>query len=267
MDDAQVLSNVIAKALNAGVEGLILKDITGPYVPGKRQWLKIKKDYLYEGKYVDTADLVVLGAWFGNDHEANLMTRFLMGCYDEDNGVFCTVTQVSGSFSEDVIQKINKDLENKMVQIDQDPNKCPLWLVCSTLMVPDLVARDPRNQPVWEVTAAEFTQHEVHTAEGISMRFPKVTRIRDDKSWADATTLNELKVLVAMSSKKSVFQMLQGTESVNDCDKKSQQEQGSSSPKKRNRQDRESQYEYEPQDHHRQRKHRRTHDDYYYEDY
>lgn len=37
----------------------------GGYEPGKRHWLKVKKDYLNEGAMADTADLVVLGAFYG----------------------------------------------------------------------------------------------------------------------------------------------------------------------------------------------------------
>lgn len=37
----------------------------GAYEPGKRHWLKVKKDYLNEGAMADTADLVVLGAFYG----------------------------------------------------------------------------------------------------------------------------------------------------------------------------------------------------------
>ncbi len=37
----------------------------GHYEPGKRHWLKVKKDYLNEGAMADTADLVVLGAFYG----------------------------------------------------------------------------------------------------------------------------------------------------------------------------------------------------------
>lgn len=57
-------------------------------------------------------------------------------------------------------------------------------------------------QPVWEITGAEFTKHEVHTASGISVRFPRVTRIRSDKNWETATSLPELQVnqLVAGSN-------------------------------------------------------------------
>lgn len=61
---------MIAKVLKLGLEGLVLKNVDGIYEPGKRHWLKVKKDYLFDGKMADTADLLVLGGWFGkNSHE------------------------------------------------------------------------------------------------------------------------------------------------------------------------------------------------------
>lgn len=51
--------------MKKGLEGLVLKCPNGIYEPGKRHWMKVKKDYLFEGKMADTADLVVLGGWFG----------------------------------------------------------------------------------------------------------------------------------------------------------------------------------------------------------
>jgi DNA ligase-3 len=61
----------------------VLKDLKSKYEPGKRHWLKVKKDYLNEGAMADTADLVVLGAWYGTGNKGGLMSVFLMGCYDE----------------------------------------------------------------------------------------------------------------------------------------------------------------------------------------
>lgn len=46
--------------------------------------------------------------------------------------------------------------------------------------------------PVWEISGAEFSQAEIHTANGISIRFPRVTKIRHDKDWKTATSLTEL---------------------------------------------------------------------------
>lgn len=48
--------------------------------------------------------------------------------------------------------------------------------------------------PVWEICGHEFTKHNVHTANGISMRFPRVARVREDKTWQTVTTLPELQV-------------------------------------------------------------------------
>lgn len=39
------------------------------YEPGKRHWLKVKKDYLCGGAMADSADLVVLGAWYGTGNK------------------------------------------------------------------------------------------------------------------------------------------------------------------------------------------------------
>ena len=47
---------------------------------------------------------------------------------------------------------------------------------------------------MWEITGAEFSQSSAHTAGGVSIRFPRVTRIRDDKDWRTATDLERLKV-------------------------------------------------------------------------
>lgn len=56
------------------------------------------------------------------------------------------------------------------------------------------VAIAAQQAPVWEITGAEFSKSEMHTADGISIRFPRMTRIRDDKDWKSATNLPQLKV-------------------------------------------------------------------------
>ena len=56
--------------------------------------LKIKKDYLNEGAMADTADLVVLGGWFGSGHKGGLISIFLMGCRDPDTDTWYTVSKV-----------------------------------------------------------------------------------------------------------------------------------------------------------------------------
>jgi len=64
---------------------------------------------------------------------------------------------------------------------------------------------------VWEITGAEFTNQGVHTADGISIRFPRVTRIRSDKNWSTATTLNELRELFRKKPESVDFNLILGT--------------------------------------------------------
>ena len=70
--------------------------------------------------------------------------------------------------------------------------RVPAWLDIKRQMVPVVVSSDPELCPVWEITGAEFSKAELHTAEGISIRFPRVTKERPDKTWKTATSMEEL---------------------------------------------------------------------------
>ena len=50
----------------------------------------------------------------------------------------------------------------------------------------------------------------MHTADGISIRFPRVTRIRDDKDWETATSFPELRALLKNSAESVDYSLLLG---------------------------------------------------------
>uniref|UniRef100_A0A665URK6 DNA ligase n=1 Tax=Echeneis naucrates TaxID=173247 RepID=A0A665URK6_ECHNA len=186
------LADMITRVIREGLEGLVLKDIKGTYEPGKRHWLKVKKDYLNEGAMADSADLVVLGAFYGKGSNGGIMSSFLMGCYDPDSKKWCTVTKCSGGYDDATLARLQKELD--VIKISKDPSKIPGWLKIIKNYYPDFIIRDPQQAPVWEITGAEFSKSEMHTADGISIRFPRMTCIRNDKDWRTATNLHELKV-------------------------------------------------------------------------
>ncbi|XP_035697308.1 DNA ligase 3-like isoform X2 [Branchiostoma floridae] len=195
------LSDMIGRVIRDGLEGLVLKDTKSIYEPGKRHWLKVKKDYLEQGAMADTADLVVLGAFYGTGNKGGLKSVFLMGVYDPDSDKWCTVTKCGNGHDDNTIAKLNKELD--MVKISKDVSKVPKWLKITKNLVPDFVCADPKKAPVWEITGAEFSKSEAHTADGISIRFPRVTKIRDDKDWKSATNLKQLKHLFKTSKETS----------------------------------------------------------------
>lgn len=108
-----------------------------------------------------------------------------------------------------------------MLKISKNPNQLPKWLNINRDLVPDFAVIDPKKSPVWEITVmlffviyylkihlknridffkgAEFSKSKQHTANGISIRFPRVTKVRGDKTWKEATNLAYLNELFEKS--------------------------------------------------------------------
>ncbi|GIY07413.1 hypothetical protein CEXT_237982 [Caerostris extrusa] len=194
IDNRKKLQAIVDSVIDQGLEGIVVKAKDGIYEPGKRHWLKVKKDYLKtaEGKgMADSADLVVLGGYYGTGRKGGIMSVFLMGCYNPSTEKWCTVTKVPGGDDETL-----KDLQTNSSLI-------PSWLNINKGVIPDFVVEDPKKSPVWEISGAEFSKAEIHTASGISIRFPRVSRVRTDKDWKTATNLKELKKLFEASKTKS----------------------------------------------------------------
>ncbi|EDW14658.2 DNA ligase 3 [Drosophila mojavensis] len=191
------LALMTAKVLQANLEGVVLKSPSSTYQPGKRNWLKVKKDYLFGGKMADTADLVVLGAWYGSGKKGGVLSIFLMGCYDARDHLWKTVTKVHSGLDDATNDEIHEELMKLTKRADA--NNIPNWLHCKKALIPDVLAKTPEKMPVWEITGAEFTQSEAHTAGGISIRFPRITRLRSDKCAKEANDLAHLEQLYAAS--------------------------------------------------------------------
>ncbi|XP_071992327.1 DNA ligase 3 [Engystomops pustulosus] len=223
------LADMITRVIREGLEGLVLKDVKSNYEPGKRHWLKVKKDYLNEGAMADTADLAVLGAFYGKGANGGLMSIFLMGCYDPEARKWCTVTKCSSGYDDATLARLQKELD--MVKISKDPSKIPSWLKINKNYYPDFIIREPEKAPIWEITGAEFSKAEAHTAGGISIRFPRCTRFRDDKDWKSATTLQQLKELYRVSKEKSDFTITAGSsQDEGSSENSSRENEGSSRP-------------------------------------
>lgn len=185
------LVDMTKEVLKKGLEGLVLKGVNTVYEPGKRRWLKVKKDYLLKGAIADTADLVVLGAWYGTGKMGGQYSIFLMGCYDVKSDLWKTVTKVHSGLNDREMERVHRKIKPLMAKCDGN-STLPSWIQLNRTMIPNALAKDPDNMPVFEVTGAEFTQSDVHTASSISIRFPRITKIRNDKSPEQATSLAEL---------------------------------------------------------------------------
>ncbi|KAI2612527.1 ATP-dependent DNA ligase [Hypoxylon fragiforme] len=187
------------ESVKASCEGLMVKMLDGPesgYEPSKRSrnWLKIKKDYL--SGVGDSLDLVVLGAYYGKGKRTSVYGAFLLACYNPASESYETVCNIGTGFSEQVLEELHKQLSE--IVIDRPK---PFYSHSTGGQHQPDVWFEPRY--VWEVRTADLTLSPRYKAglkenvdpageKGISLRFPRFIKIRDDKKPDEATSSRQV---------------------------------------------------------------------------
>lgn len=191
-DTIEEIQTFLDASVKDRCEGLMVKMLEGQdafYEPSRRSmnWLKVKKDYL--SGTGDSLDLVVIGGYYGKGKRTNVYGAFLLGCYDVDTESYQSVCKIGTGFSEANLEDFTAQLkplalESKRGYHDIGEAK------------PD-VFFEPKI--VWEVLTADLSLSPVYTAakgvvesRGISLRFPRFIRIRDDKDAEDSTSPEQI---------------------------------------------------------------------------
>lgn len=186
------LNQIFTDSLAAGCEGLMIKsaDASSTYEPSKRsqKWIKLKSDYI-TGLH-ETLDLVVIGGYTGKGKRTGVFGGFLLGCIGEF-GIVETITKIGTGFSEVLLEEISKTLREYVTSVPQSTT--------STTNAPDVWFKP---KVIWEVAAAGFSISPQYTAgmgapelpegRGLSLRFPRFMRKREDKTLETATTSEQI---------------------------------------------------------------------------
>ncbi|CAD6576021.1 MAG: hypothetical protein TREMPRED_001559 [Tremellales sp. Tagirdzhanova-0007] len=183
----------LEESVKDGCEGLMVKMLKTPastYEPSRRSinWLKLKKDYL--SGVGDSLDLVVVGAYYGKGKRTNVYGAFLLACYDADSENFQTICNIGTGFSDEILTEFYTTLRPLEVEggargdIEVGRAKPDVWF-------------EPKI--VWEVLTADLSLSPVYTAahglvdsRGISLRFPRFIKVREDKNADEATTAEQV---------------------------------------------------------------------------
>lgn len=187
------LQAFLDEAVTDCTEGLMVKAMDATYEPSKRSlnWLKLKKDYM-EGA-ADSFDVVPIGAWYGKGKRTGVYGSFLLAVYDPDSENYQTISKIGTGFSEEVLRSLSEKLRD--FEISEPRNYYKYG--DSAAMRPEVWFE---AKLVWEVKAADLSISPIHQAalgrvesgKGISIRFPRLVKERDDKGPEDATTAEQV---------------------------------------------------------------------------
>jgi DNA ligase-1 len=184
------------------------KALLSTYEPDKRldSWLKVKKDYSTTS---ETLDLIPVGAFHGSGRKAAWWSPILLAIRNAETGQLEAVTKCMSGFT-DAFYKANRakydkdDPENTNVLANK-----PHYVEYNGGAGTPAVWFEP--QEVWEVAFADLTLSPTYTAaiglvseeRGLSTRFPRFLKVREDKSIDEATEAAELATLYRKQEAKA----------------------------------------------------------------
>jgi DNA ligase-1 len=196
VDSARELQKIFSESLSEGLEGIMAKDLSAPYTAGKRKfaWIKLKKSY---GKSVDTVDGVVVGYYLGRGSRAEFeFGGLLIAVYNPERSRLETVAKIGSGFSEAEMVELQGMLEK--IKASQPPEALDYRIKPEFWVEPKYVV---------EVAFDNITRSPTHTCameggKGYALRFPRLLRIRADKSVKEITTSGEVAEMFELQGSK-----------------------------------------------------------------
>lgn len=169
------------------------KALLSTYEPDKRleSWLKVKKDYSTSS---ETLDLIPVAGWHGQGRKSKWWSPILLAVRNPETGTLEAVTKCMSGFTDKFYQSHREKYNPGSHNVISRPS------YVDYAGEPD-VWFEP--QEVWETAFADITLSPTYTAaiglvseeRGLSLRFPRFLRVREDKSVDEASTGDYLAVL------------------------------------------------------------------------
>jgi DNA ligase-1 len=165
-DSAEKLEEIFTAARERGNEGLMIKDLSSPYTPGRRgkSWLKLKKE-------LATLDVIVTAVEWGHGKRNKVLSDYTFAVRDGDK-----LLNVGKAYSGLTDVEIAEMTE---------------WFKAHTIEDQGF-RRTVEPKIVLEVAFNNMMRSSRHES-GYALRFPRILRLRTDKSADEIDTLETVK--------------------------------------------------------------------------
>ena len=163
-DSVEAIDTAFQAARGRGNEGLMAKAPTSAYTPGRRglAWIKLKKDF-------DTLDVVVVAVEYGHGRRSKVLSDYTFAVRDETTGALLPIGKAYSGLTDAEIAELTKT-----------------FLALTRSRRGNRLEVAP--QVVLEV-AFDSIQPSSRHASGLSLRFPRIKRIRSDKGVQEIDSL------------------------------------------------------------------------------
>ncbi|MDG4829092.1 ATP-dependent DNA ligase [Solwaraspora sp. WMMD1047] len=171
VETVEQASAAFSAALDAGQEGIVVKSPEAPYDAGRRgaAWVKVKPRH--------TLDLVVLAVEWGSGRRRGWLSNLHLGARDPATGGFVMLGKTFKGLTDELLRWQTERFQELAVERGD-------WLV------------RVRPEQVVEI-AFDGVQTSTRYPGGMALRFARVLRYRDDKSAAEADTIDAVRALHA----------------------------------------------------------------------
>ena len=173
------VEKMLKDSLKSGNEGVMLKNLNSPYQPGSRVGFMVKLKPAAE-----TLDLVIVGAEWGEGKRSAWITSYVLAIRTGDQ------LMEIGKVSTGMKEKDEEGLSfNQMTE----------------LLKPLITSEDGKSVKVKPKIVIEVGFEEIQRSptysSGFALRFPRVIRLRDDRSPDDSSTIEEVETLLSRQKK------------------------------------------------------------------
>lgn len=180
-DDVAAAQQVLADALSAGHEGVMIKAADSRYEAGRRgtSWRKVKP--------VHTVDLVVLAAEWGHGRRTGWLSNLHLGARSDDDGSFVMVGKTFKGMTDETLRWQTARLLELAGDGAHPEDRPAAEEAGVVLRVPPVLVAE---------IAIDGVQRSTRYPGGVALRFARLVRHREDKGPDDVDRISTLRALL-----------------------------------------------------------------------